>query len=361
MDGRMTANFLTGPVEPNTRVRAAFAGAPLSHRAPAFAALLARTRASLRRLTNASHAVVMLGSGTLANDAVAAQLRAEGGSGLVLANGEFGERLVDHARRFGLEFATETCGWGEPFDWPRVRLIAAHLQPAWIWAVLSETSTGMLNPLDELRAIAASAGASLCIDAISAIGLVDVDLAGVRFATAVSGKGLASYPGLSMVLHDGHLARPDRIPRYLDLASYEAANGVPFTHSSNQVAALDAALSGVDWPRKFARVITQSRALRTGLARAGLACVTHDRNECPGILTVVAPHDVATGDIARMLERHGVEVAWKSDYLRQRNWLQVCLMGDIDPDAVESLPAILAHAVSEASIARPQRRLFATD
>lgn len=44
----------------------------------------------------------MLGTGTLANDAIALQLNSLKGKGLVLTNGEFGNRLVDmqHVRNY---------------------------------------------------------------------------------------------------------------------------------------------------------------------------------------------------------------------------------------------------------------------
>ena len=47
-------------------------------------------------MTKAKHVQLMLGTGTLANDAIALQLRSLKGKGLVLTNGEFGNRLVGH-------------------------------------------------------------------------------------------------------------------------------------------------------------------------------------------------------------------------------------------------------------------------
>jgi len=44
-------------------------------------------------LTGARNTEMVLGSGTLANDVVAAQLSLERGPGLILSNGEFGERF----------------------------------------------------------------------------------------------------------------------------------------------------------------------------------------------------------------------------------------------------------------------------
>ena len=59
---------------------------------------------------------ILVGSGTLANDVVAAQLSLDPGPGLVVTNGEFGERLADHARRMHLPHEALVFEWGEPFD-----------------------------------------------------------------------------------------------------------------------------------------------------------------------------------------------------------------------------------------------------
>src|SRR5262249_38375866 len=145
-----------------------------------------------------------------------------------------------------------TVPWGQAFDLPVVADRVAALRPSWLWLVHTETSTGVLNDVDGLRRIAASAGAKLCVDAISAIGNLHVDVDGVWLASAVSGKGLGSFPGLAFVFHN-HAADPSLVPRSLDLGLY-ADETVPFTHSSNLIAALAAALSTVDWPARFREV-----------------------------------------------------------------------------------------------------------
>src|SRR5436190_13210018 len=97
-------NFLPGPVTVRREVRRAFEQAPESHRAPAFAKDFSATRQLLCELVRAGRVELFLGSGTLANDVIAGQLSLAPGRGVILSNGEFGERLLDHARRFGLNF-----------------------------------------------------------------------------------------------------------------------------------------------------------------------------------------------------------------------------------------------------------------
>jgi aspartate aminotransferase-like enzyme len=352
------ANFLTGPVALRPEVRAAFLAAPVSHREPAFREMMSRTRASLNTLVNASHVALLVGSGTLANDAVAAQLKSTEGSGLILSNGEFGERLIDHAQRWNLEFQSESQHWGKAFEWNQVRRVAERHRPAWIWAVLTETSTGVENPLVELLALSEGVGADLCLDAVSAIGLMPVDLQRVHLATAVSGKGLAAFPGLAAVFHDGRLASPERIPRYLDLANYEATDSVPFTHSSNLLAALDRALTLTCWPQKFARVRQQSQTLRTALRSHGLEPLAEDSHAAPGVVTVAIPNDVSATEVALALAEQGMQVASQSRYLQQRNWLQICLMGEVHETALRLLPGALARQLA-AYLRAPRRASIA--
>jgi aspartate aminotransferase-like enzyme len=340
----MKASFLTGPVAVRREVHAAFTQRPISHRAPCFLETMGRTNAALTSLVNAPHAALMVGSGTLANDAVAAQLRCIAGTGLVLSNGEFGDRLVDHAKRWPLACVVERAPWGAAFDWDRVRSVAQRCQPAWIWAVLAETSTGVMNPLSELLGLSAYVGAELCLDAISAVGLMPVDLRRVRLATAVSGKGLAAFPGLAIVFHDGRLAASERIPRYLDLAGY-GAEGVPFTHSSNLVAALERSLALTDWPRKFDQVMRSSNGLRAALRSHSLPPLARDADAAPGIITIALSRQVSATDVASALARDGIEIAHHSRYLRERNWLQIALMGEIDETALRILPGVLARAI----------------
>src|ERR1041385_7458953 len=77
-------------------------------------------------------------------------------------------------------------------------------------------------------------------------------LHGVYLASCVSGKGLAAFPGLSMVFYNHKLIpAPKALPRYLDLGLYAANDGVPFTHSSNMLNALQAALRRPSWQKRF--------------------------------------------------------------------------------------------------------------
>ena len=261
-----------------------------------------------------------------------------------MSNGEFGDRLIDHARRWGLPFEVERADWGCAFDAATLTARLEHLRPAWLWAVACETSTGVDNAPARLLQICRAHGIDLCLDAVSAIGLQPLDLRGVRFASAVSGKALGALPGLAIVLHDGRLVPAGRIVRSLDLAAWRDADGVAYTLPSNAVAALDAALQR-DWPARWACVKAADARLREGLAQQGFTPLARADEAMPGVLTLVLPPTLAAERLARRMERRGYQLAWRSAYLQQRNALQICLMGEWVDRALEILPGVLATQV----------------
>jgi aspartate aminotransferase-like enzyme len=341
---RILASYLPGPVDVHEEVRKAFEKGPVSHRSNAFTSDFRSTQRLLCDLTQASQVEILLGSGSLANDAVGAQISLLNEPGLILSNGEFGERLIDHSKRLGLQFESRQMSWGDPFDYRALRRkLELGANWRWIWAAHCETSTGMLNDLATLKSICAKSGVKLCLDCISSIGTVPVNLNGVYLASCVSGKALASFPGLSMVFYNHDLApAPDKLPRYLDLGYYAAQGGVPFTHSSNLLYALQTALTRTSWAEKFRQLTEVSRWLRSRLRELGLAIVSPDAHGSPAVVSIALPPQVNSKGIGLRLKKAGYLLSYNSEYLLKRNWIQICLMGEWSPDNLTTLPTLLA-------------------
>jgi len=340
------ARFTPGPVPVSAATHAAMAEVAVAHRSPDFVECVARVRRALCELTGADDAALLVGTGTLANDAVALALRARPGRGLVLANGEFGERLIAQAICAGLEFDELQLPWGEPFAEPQIAEAVARSGASWLWGVHCETSTGVLNDLGALTRCAQRAHAALCLDCVSSIGVVPVRLEGVWLASASSAKGLAAYPGLAAVLVNGAAPRAvPPAPRYLDLAYWLRRDSVPFTHSSNLVAALDAALAHADWEARLRDTAHDARWLRDTLRALGLALVAPEAASSPSVTSIALPSGVPAAEVGAAMLQRGFEIAWRSTYLASRNWVQVALMGDYDRIALRQLPGALAEEV----------------
>lgn len=340
--GGATANFLPGPVDVTDDVRAAMQRAPASHRSLTFQAKLDTTKSTLKALVRASNVEIMLGSGTTANDVIAGQLSLELSRGLILSNGEFGERLVDHARRWKLSSDIVAVPWGDAFDIATItQALTRSRDIGWLWCAHCETSTGVLNDLGAIGAACRRAGVKLCVDAVSSIGTADVDLSGAYLASCVSGKALGSYPGLAIVFYDHDVCpAPLSLPRAHDLGMYARDNGVPYTHSSNLLDALDVALDR-NWPDRFQEVAETAAWLRARLRTLGFTVVGAPHQAAPGVVTIALPGALNSIEVSDALERHGFVVASRSSYLATRNWIQIGLMGPCARPTLATLTALL--------------------
>lgn len=341
-------NFLPGPVAIHPAVLRALARPPVSHRCAPFMAEVAAIRGDLCRRTGAAHVEILLGSGTLANEAVAAQLSLRPGRGVVLVNGEFGSRLAGQAGRWRLPCRELAAGWGEPWPLDELRrALAADPGIRWVWAVHCETSTGVLNDLAALTALTRERGVALCLDGISSIGNVPVDLSRVHLATGVSGKGLASVPGLALVFHAEPIEPAPHLPHYLDLDSYARAGSVPFTTSTNLVSALAASLARSAQRDGFAGRRRLAAWIRPRLEELGFAVMAPEAIAAPMVLTLLPPPGVAALALGDALEAREIWVSYRSGYLVERNLLQICLMGEHHRGELEELVRVLAALGTE--------------
>jgi len=328
-----------GPVDIAPSVRRAFSEITISHRCQEFMYLHGETKKLLCNLVNAKDVEMFMGSGTMANDIIAGQLSLSSGRGLILSNGEFGNRLIDSADRFGLDFDAITLEWGDAFAANDIEKIMDNSPDIrWLWAVHCETSTGMLNDLDMLRRICRKRDIHLCLDCISSVGSVSVDLGDVYLASAVSGKGFCSYSGLSMVFYNHVVKSSDKkLPRYLDLGTYAENGGVPFTVLSNLVGALNASLKTGDIKKKCEQNRVVSAWLRNEIRDMGLPILVDGQNAAPCVMTICMPDRLNSMQIGSQLEDRGFFTHYKSSYLKKRNWLQICLMGDLSREVLSPL------------------------
>ncbi len=358
-------DLMPGPVAISSQVREAFAASPVSHRSKAFIQDFQKTKDLLCRFVAARYCEIMPGSGTVANDAIAAQLSLQPGMGLVLSNGEFGNRLIDHAERFRLKFRTYRAQWGRTFDTDALRtLVEEDGDISWLWAVHCETSSGILNDLKLLEKLCAKRGIPLCLDCVSSIGTVPVNVSNAYLASCVSGKGLGSYPGLAIVFYNHEIQPASHgLPRYLDLSLYASCNGIPFSISSNLVYALKIALESFSVDR-FRAIQEISRRLRAELKQAGFQLVGGEVKTSPAVTTIALREGLSSEWVGRKLSEAGYLLSYSSGYLKARNWIQICLMGEVGSESLSPLIALMERlcsaAVSRKSAINPGKKAIAS-
>ncbi len=337
-------SLLPGPVPLSDEVRQALAEPPLYHRDHEFIDLFASVRNSLSRLVGGRDVAVMVGSGTLANDTVAAVLAAlpSQPQGWVLVNGEFGERLVRQAQRFDLNPRVLRWEWGQPWDLDAIDAALRDSQPGdWVWCAHLETSTGVLNDLAGLQSQCRARGLRVCVDAISSCGAVPLDLSQTFLATGTSGKSLGAVAGLAFVFADEYELRAidrNRLPTYLDLPAALAVPGSRFTVPSPLVKSLATALdayAGDRAPLRYESYRALSAILRAGLRRLGVTPLADEQFACPIVTTFRPPARHSAAEFLEHCTNIGFQIGGQSEYLASRELVQVATMGATSRDDVD--------------------------
>jgi alanine-glyoxylate transaminase/serine-glyoxylate transaminase/serine-pyruvate transaminase len=145
---------------------------------------------------------LMTGPGTAGLEAALGSLAYTGEKVLVAQNGFFGQRLGTVARAYGLDVRTVEAPLGELIDPQAIkRRLAAEPDIQAVVVVHLETSTGVLNPVQEIAAITGEAGVPIIVDAVSSLGGVPlrVDDWGLDVCVSVINKCLGCPPGIAPI------------------------------------------------------------------------------------------------------------------------------------------------------------------
>jgi aspartate aminotransferase-like enzyme len=339
--------LLPGPVTIAAAVRSAFQEAPIYHRGPEFIRRFLKVRRQLGDMVGGRYVAILNGSGTLANEAVAATLAATPGAGrgILLINGEFGQRLARQAIRFGLHPRTLVWDWGQPWNLREVETALAE-EPVgtWIWGVHQESSTGVLNDLPGLVQLAKKHGARICVDCISSLGAVPLDLRDVYLATGATGKSVGAYAGAAIIFAgETAMSRVDRsrVPSYFDIVAAFTSDGPCYTFPSPTVRALETALEEYATEERaqaaYTRYADLGAHVREQLRHLGLEPLAADDHASPVITTFTPPRDETSLSFVERCRTWGFAIGGESSYLAERRLVQIATMGAVTLNIVNPL------------------------
>ncbi len=308
-DTREPLLLTPGPLTTSARTKEAMLH-DWGSRDSAFIELTARLRRRLAALAEAEadHVCVPLpGSGTSAVEAMLGTLVPRDGRALVLVNGAYGRRMAEILTLAGRQHETLEGAENRPLD---AAAAAARLDSdsriGDVVMVHCETTSGVLNPLEEIADAVARRGKRLLVDAMSSFGAIPIDARRIAFdgLVASANKCLESVPGMGFVL-----ARRARLQACagnchslsLDLHAqwqgFELNGQWRFTPPTQVVAALDSALDQLDAEGgiggRFARYWENCRTLVSGMRGMGFETYLPDDIQAPIIVSFRIPRDPA--------------------------------------------------------------------
>ncbi len=301
-------------------------GSPLVyHRGPGFGKIMREVTSRLRELYRTSgDVIIMTSSGTGALESAIQNCFSPGDEVLVPLAGFFAERWRTLALAYGLTVRTVEYEWGvrvRPAD------VAAALAERPAKAVLltqSETSTGVIQPIQELARVANEAGAMVLVDVVSSLGAVPFEFDGWGIDVALGGsqKALSASPGIAFAAvseRAWEATKAARNPRfYFDWAIYRRFAELPdpenpWTPAISVMQGLRAALDlyfqdGVE--RALRRHATLSRAVKEGVRALGLDLFGEGLEQNWTVTAIRAPEGIDADTIAdRIRADHGVVLA----------------------------------------------------
>src|SRR5918996_6440321 len=158
-----------GPSPVSPRVLQALSLPVVGHLDPKFLDLMDQITAMLREVFQTKNrlALPMSGTGSAGMETCFVNLVEPGDAVLIGVNGVFGTRMVDVAQRCGAQVDTVEAEWGTALDPAQFGAALAKKRFKLVAVVHAETSTGVLQPLDEIARVVHEHDTLLVVDAVT--------------------------------------------------------------------------------------------------------------------------------------------------------------------------------------------------
>jgi len=329
-----------GPTMADPRVLRAMATPLLGQFDPEFTAIMGEVMALSRQVFQTANARTfpVSGTGRAGLEAALVSLIEPGDRVVVGECGRFGRLLIEIAERCDADVVAARGEWGRIIEPGAIEAALGGQGAKLVAMVHGETSTGVLQPLEDIARVVHAHGALLVADSVVTLGgcEVAVDRWDVDVAVAGTQKCLSCPSGLAPVTYNARAesaiaARRTKIrSNYLDLGQLaEYWSPARFNHHTaptSMVYGLREALRAVveeGLPARFARHRLHGEALRAGLAALGLSLFGKESPEhrLPFITPVVVPEGVDELAVRRrLLEDFGIEIGAAFGPLQGKIW-----------------------------------------
>jgi alanine-glyoxylate transaminase/serine-glyoxylate transaminase/serine-pyruvate transaminase len=333
-----------GPSNVPERVMKAMANPVVGHLDPAFLAVMEEVQKMLQSvfMTNNRFTIPISGTGSAGMEAALVNVIEEGDHVLVCVSGVFGERMCDIVGRCGGILKRVETQWGTPID-PDDVTKALKEFPAKIVAIVhAETSTGVLQPLEEISKIVHEKDALLLVDAVTSLGGAPLKIDEWNIDVCYSGtqKCLSCPPGLAPITFSPLAVeklrnRSQKVQSwYLDMTMLEKYWGPDrvYHHTApiSMVYAIRESLRIVleeGLTKRWQRHSAYHRDLVSGLETLGLKMLVEEPYRTPMLNSVVIPSDVDDVSVRkRLLEEYNTEIGSGLGPLKGKIW-RIGLMG----------------------------------
>ncbi len=271
-------------------------------------AVVASIRADLLEIADASQGfecVLLQGSGSYGVEAALGSFAPKNKKTLMLTNGAYGERAIKAMSYMNRDFISyETDELEAPSADEVSALLKANPDVGAVFLVQCETTSGIVNPVEDIAAVAQKAGCIVILDAMSSFGAMDLSMKrmGIDVLISSANKCIEGVPGFTYILARRDLLEASQgvshslsLDLYEQWAYMEKSGQFRYTPPTHILVAFAKALEqhkeegGA--PGRLARYKKTAKAMRDGMRRIGLTPLLGDNETGPIIQTFATPRD----------------------------------------------------------------------
>ena len=374
-----------GPSDANPRVLKAMTTPMLGYLDGEFIQILDETVNLLRQVFGTGNKLTLpvSGTGTAGMEAALCNVIEPGDSVVVGINGYFGGRIADIVQRCGGLVTAVEAPWGSAIPAEDVVDAVKSANPKLVAIIHAETSTGVLQPLDDISQIVKDSGALFLTDCVTSLGgqPVDLDRRGIDIAYSGTQKCLGGPPGLAPISFSDTAVetihnRASKVQSfYLDMTLLEAywsgdVRNYHHTVSMSMIYALHESLRVVleeGLEGRYKRHERNAAALIAGATAIGLKPIVQEGYRAPMLTTINIPDGIDDVHIRnRLIQDFGIEIGGGLGIFKGKAW-RIGLMGESSTQrnvllvlsALEKLLAEAGHDLEAGAGARAASEVYA--
>ena len=305
--------------------------------------------------------VLMQGSGTFSVEAMIGSAVPRTGKLLCIANGAYGNRIVQIVNILGIDnIVQDSTELGQI----NLQLVEKNLSEnpdiTHVIVVHCETTTGMLNPIDEISKIVKSYQKVFMVDAMSSFGgiAMDIDTLQIDYLVSSANKCIQGVPGFGFVIaKTEELKKCKGNARSLSLDLYdqwqvmEKSNGKwRYTSPTHVVRAFYQALLELEEEggpvAREKRYRTNQKILVKGMRDLGFETVLPDDCHSPIITGFVSPTDesYSFNGFYQTIKKEGF-VIYPGKVTNLESF-RIGNIGDVHPLDIERLLEVIKNAIT---------------
>ena len=250
--------------------------------------------------------VLLQGSGTYCVEAALSCSLTSEDKLLIVANGAYGSRMGDIASRHGLNHViVSLCETEQVTAEAVLNALEANQGVTHLAVVHCETTTGVLNPIEEIAEAIRGKGLTFMVDAMSSFGGIPIDVQklGIDFLISSANKCIQGVPGFGFIIvRRDKLELTKGVSRNLSLDIYDQWSEMEkghgkwrFTSPTHVVRAFFQAMQelkeegGVE--ARYTRYCENHRVLLEGMRKAGFKTLLPDDIQSPIITSFLYPEE----------------------------------------------------------------------